>query len=151
MAKLKPTVTNPPIQPPETEIKTNKDHQDSTNVNKTFIPSMNQHIEDDLLFLQTTLNEDVELINGFKRNMDIDESKWNLEDQNYQNSSNSTSASTIPTVQDVIDSDDMEEPTSNQLQDQADDQQEKLTDAPQDDHPDKATIYVPNLPREPAK
>ena len=45
----------------------------------------------------------------------------------------------------------MEEPTSNQLQDQADDQQEKLTDAPQDDHPDKATIYVPNLPRETTK
>ena len=45
----------------------------------------------------------------------------------------------------------MEEPTSNQLQDQADDQQEIHTDAPQDDHPDKATIYVPNLPRETTK
>ena len=82
---------------------------------------MNHHIEDDLLFLQTTLNQDVELINGSNRNMDIDEASWSLDDQTYQNSSDSTSASTIPTVQDVIDSDDMEETNSNQLQDQIND------------------------------
>ena len=109
---------------------------------------MNHHIEDDLLFLQTTLNNDVELNNGSTHDMDIDESSWNLDDQIYQNSSDSTSASTIPTVQDVIDSDDMEETNSDQLEDQINDQHEQQIDVPQDDHPDKATIYVPNLPRE---
>ena len=45
----------------------------------------------------------------------------------------------------------MEETNSNQLQDQINDQQKQHTDVPQDDHPDKATIYVPNLPRETTK
>merc|ERR1712051_463881 len=128
---LKPAITNQPIKPPETEMNANDDHQDSTYVHKTFIPSMNHHIEDDLLFLQTTLNKDIDLNKGSTHNMDIKESNWNLDDQIYQNSSDSASASTIPTVQDVIDSDDIEQIA-----------------VPQDDHPDKATIYVPNLPRE---
>merc|ERR1712051_444679 len=42
----------------------------------------------------------------------------------------------------------MEEETSNH---QADDQQRELADEPQEDHPDKSTIYVPNLPRETTK
>ena len=102
---------------------------------------MNHHIEDDLLFLQTTLNK------GSTHNMDIEESNWSLDDQIYQNSSDSTSASTIPMVQDVIDSDDMEETTSDHREVQTNDQHDQQIAIPQDDHPDKATIYVPNLPR----
>ena len=151
VAKLKPTVSNPPIQPPETEIQTERVHQDNTNSNKTFIEGINHHIEDDLLLLQTTLNEDVELINDSKRNNNIDTSSWSLEDQHYQNSSNSTSTSTIPTIHEVIDSDDMEEEDSNQHQDQADDHQQELVERSQEDHPDVSTIYVPNLPRETTK
>ena len=104
-----------------------------------------------MLLLQTTLNEDVELINDSKRNKNIDTSSWSLEDQHYQNSSNLTSTSTIPTIHEVIDSDDMEEEDSNQPQDQADDHQQELTEEPQEDHPDISTIYVPNLPRETTK
>ena len=118
------------------------------NVDKTFIPSINHHIEDDLLFLQTTLDKDIELNNGSTHDMDIDESSCNLDHQIYQNSSDSTSTSTIPTVQDVVDSDDIEETNSDQLEDQINDQHEQQMDVPQDDHPDKATIYVPNLPKE---
>ena len=117
------------------------------NVDKTFIPSINHHIEDDLLFLQTTLDKDIELNNGSTHDMDINESSWNLDDQIYQNSSDSTSASTIPMVQDVIDSDDMEETTSDHREVQTNDQHDQQIAIPQDDHPDKATIYVPNLPR----
>ena len=140
-----------PIHPPETEIQTERVHQDNTDSNKTFIEGINHHIEDDLLLLQTTLNEDVELINDSKRNNNIDTSSWSLEDQHYQNSSNSTSTSTIPTIHEVIDSDDMEEEDSNQHQDQADDHQQELVERSQEDHPDVSTIYVPNLPRETTK
>merc|ERR1712051_174868 len=128
---LPPTVHNSPIHPPETEMQANEVHQDTTNSNKTFIQGINHHIEDDLLLLQTTLNEDVELINDSKRNKNIDTSSWSLEDQHYQNSSNSTSTSTIPPIHEVIDSDDMEEETSNQPQDQADDHKQELVKKPQ--------------------
>ena len=169
VAKLKPTVSNPPIQPPETEIRanevrqdspiqppetvtqTNRIHQDTTNSTKTFIQGINHHIDDDLLLLQTTLNEDVELINNSKRDNNIDTSSWSLEDQHYQNSSNSTSTSTIPTIHEVINSDDMEEESSNQPQDQAEDQPQELAEEPQEDHPDISTIYVPNLARDSTK
>ena len=63
-----------PIHPPETEMQANEVHQDTTNSNKTFIQGINHHIDDDLLLLQTTLNEDVELINDYKRNNNIDTS-----------------------------------------------------------------------------
>ena len=42
---------------------------------------MNHHIEDDLLFLQTTLEADVKLNNGSTHDMDIDESSWTLDHQ----------------------------------------------------------------------
>ena len=112
---------------------------------------MNHHIEDDLLFLQTTLEADVKLNNGSMHDMDIDETSWSLDHQIYQNSSNSTSTSTIPTVQDVVNSDDMEETHSDQLGDQINDQEDRQLSVPQDDDPDKATIYVPNLPKETTK
>ena len=59
--------------------------------------------------------------------------------------------STIPTVQDVVNSDDMEETNSDQLEDQINDQHEQQMDVPQDNDPDKATTYVPNLPKETSK
>ena len=93
----------------------------------------------------------MELINNSKRDNSIDASSWSLEDQHYQNSSNSTSTSTIPTIHEVIDSDDMEEESSNQPQDQAEDQPQELAEEPQDDHPDISTIYVPNLARDSTK
>ena len=154
VATLKPAISDEPITQPETETNTNNDIQNqetSDKINRTFIPSMNHHIEDDLLCLQKTLEADIKLNNGSINDMDIDESSWTLDHHIYQNSSNSTSTSTIPTVQDVINSDNMEEAHSDQLEEQITNQYEQQLEVPQDDDPDKATIYVPNLPKETTK
>ena len=69
---LKPAISNEPIPQPEPEMNPNEDIQyleilDKSNQeaqnepDKTFIPSMNHHIEDDLLCLQKTLEKDVKL------------------------------------------------------------------------------------------
>lgn len=115
------------------------------------MPSINHHIEDDLLCLQKTLETDVKLNNGSINDIDIDESSWTLDHHIYQNSSNSTSTSTIPTIQDTINNDDIEEVHSRQQEEQIDDQDEQQIEEPQEEDPDKATIYVPNLSKETTK
>ena len=120
---------------------------------KTFLPSMDHHIEDDLLCLQTTLETDIKLNIDKEaiQDIDIDESSWTMDQGIYQNSSNSTSTSTIPTLTDTINSDNPEEVQSvKQEEENINQSEEQVKDAHEDD-PDKATIYVPDLSKDTTK
>ena len=162
VAKLTTAISNEPIPKPEPEINPKEEVQDlkildqpnqesQNDQDKTFLPSMNHYIEDDLLCLQKTLKTDIKLNNGSIDDMDIDDSSWTLDHQIYQNSSNSTSTSTIPTIQDNIENDDIKKSHAEQEEEQIDDQEEPQIEELQDNDPDKATIYVPNLSKETTK
>ena len=155
------------------EEKENEAYFKSKQASETFLQSVGHHIEDDLLFMQTTLQEDIKLNNNdhAMEVLEIDDSSWTLDQDIYQNSSNSSSTSTIPTLPDTITSDNRiineandfladeeEQEANNQVMEPHNDvnftmseDEEKSKEVPHEEHQDKATIYVPNLAKDTTK